>query len=289
MPIPHSRIEITVQHDEGSSSVVEGTLRPLDIRSRLRSDELGVRWAVQESLQRKLSVGILRSWRRNTTTLLGEPFSFTPFEPDGISRVAAWRLWQQASLRSPDQLVALRSTFTTARNNLQDIPGLPAEIGASPPHAYTYWQGQGQYVRQLSEGGVQLVLRTAVQASAKPLVPLDRFSIGGAASVRGFRENTLVRDRGAVANLELEYPMAWPPFAGARLTLVPFFDYGRGANVRAASDTLSSVGVAARVRWQGFSGELAFGHKLARPASFVASHRTLQDRGIHFQVSYSPP
>jgi hemolysin activation/secretion protein len=59
-------------------------------------------------------------------------------------------------------------------------------------------------------------------------LPLEQMAIGGRFSVRGYRENTMVRDHGLIVSLEGRIPLVenrrWAEF----VQLVPFVDFGRG-------------------------------------------------------------
>ena len=69
--------------------------------------------------------------------------------------------------------------------------------------------------------------------------------IGGVNSVRGFRENQLIRDKARIFNVEFEAPIHQDAQRQLFAALVPFYDYGHGRSANAPSATLSSAGVAA--------------------------------------------
>lgn len=285
MPLNASGTQFIAQFEHGQSSVVEEPLQVLNIRSKLDSKEIGISQTLLEELDKKLTVGVSRVRRENRTTLLGEPFSFTPGEPDGVTRIWSWRFWQEYTQRSEKQVLALRSTFSHARNNLQTVTDLPVP-GEQTAQRYGSWLGQAQYLRQIQDQGAQIVARLSVQHARDRLPALDQLAIGGAASVRGFRENQLLRDTGAILNLELDYPLVRQYGSAFNLSLVPFYDYGRGKNRGAAADSLSSLGLATRIRWQGVSVDLAVAKRLTHPSSVTTAGGTLQDKGVHLRVAY---
>lgn len=180
LPLNQTGTQLSIQFDRGRSTVIEEPLRILDIRSRLDSWDVGIGQVFIETLRHKLQLGINRVKRENRTTLLGQPFSFVAGEPDGVTRVSAWRFWQEYAYRSENQVLALRSTFTAAHNNLQDVAGLPPQaMVAQPERQYRIWLGQAQYARQVLQSGAQVILRGNVQRTDSLLAPLDRMSIGG--------------------------------------------------------------------------------------------------------------
>ncbi len=276
---------LALQYEHGRSSVVEEPMRSLDLKSILDSREIGLGQTLYESLSHRLALGFGYLLRENRTTLGGLPFSFTAGEPDGLTRIRARRFWQEYSYRTEKQVLALRSTFTTASNNLQDMRGLPGPAAPAASQRYDVWLGQWQYARQLSEQGTQLILRGAVQHSGSRLLALDRMAIGGVTTVRGYRENQLVRDRGSVVNVEVDVPLYRAGERGPNLSVLPFYDVGRGKNRGEAGETLSSAGVAASLRWQGWRVDLAVAKRLVHPAA-IHGGSNWQDKGVHLQIAY---
>ena len=285
MPLGTFGTQLQLGYDRGASSLVEEPVRTLDIRSRLTSREIGLSQTLHESLTRKLSLGASRVWRDNRTTLLGEPFSFVPGEPTGETRERLWRFWLEGVQRSEQQVLALRSTWSWGRSNVQDDgAGLPG--GGVFPSSYRAWLGQAQFARQLSPDGLQFIVRGSVQRSGQRLLALDGMAIGGIATVRGYRENQIVRDQGQVVSLELEWPALHDPERGLRIVLVPFVDYGRGRNHGEAATTLKSAGLATRLAWDRLSVELTLARRLGQPAETRNQGSNLQDQGVHLQVAY---
>ncbi|MBK9571434.1 MAG: ShlB/FhaC/HecB family hemolysin secretion/activation protein [Rhodoferax sp.] len=284
VPLGFGGTRLSLALDHGSSSVVEQPAAALDIKSVLSSADVGLNHTLRETLSEKLSVGLNHVRRENRSSLLGAPYSFTPNEPAGITKEALWRFWQDYSYRTPTQVIALRSTFSTGRNNLQDVAGLPAADSAAK--SFRLWMGQVQWARQMLDNGAQLVLRATVQRSADRLLALDGLSVGGVNTVRGYRENQLVRDQGEVVNLELDYPLLRNPATGLSLNLLPFLDYGRARNVGGPSASLSSVGLATRLIWRGLQLDLALARRIHAGVDLSTQHGTLQDQGVHLQVGY---
>ena len=278
--LPDSQLSLALE--SGSSSVIEEPVRLLDIRSRLRSRDIGFSHRLHESLGQSVSIGVNRLSRDNRTELLGEPFSFTPGVPDGETTETLWRFWQAYAWRSDKQVLALRSSFSWGSNNVQAIAGLPPE--ATPDRRFRLWSGQLHYGRQLGEGGAQLIARLTVQHTPDRLLALDGLTLGGISSVRGFRENQLVRDRGAYLNLEFEYP--WIKGAELRWTLSPFFDYGRVSRQGEAATTLASWGLASRWLWKGWQLDLVLADRLRQPDALRDAGDSLQDQGVHLQLAW---
>lgn len=266
--------------ERGSSSVIEEPVDQLDIRSRLSSRELGISHTWSETLARKLDGGLTWLSRDNRTSLLGQPFSFTPGVPDGELRETLWRSWLGGAWRSETQVLALRASYAWGHTNVQDVAELPPS--SLPARRFGLWVAQASYTRQLFDRAAQLGARLSWQHTSDHLLPLDALALGGLGTVRGFRQNQLVRDRGCVLNLELEIPLRQDAADGWALSLTPFLDLGRAANVGEPGTTLSSLGLQARARWQGWTLDMGLAHRL-QGAKLGA---TLQDQGVLLQLAY---
>jgi len=284
MPLGFSGTRFSLALDQGDSSVVEQPAAALGITSQLTSIDAGVSQTLVESLTHKFTLGLNHVRRESRTLLLGTPFSFTPNEPEGVIRESLWRFWQDYSFRTPRQVLALRSTFTQGRNNLTDVAGLPAATD-SAARSFTTWMGQLQWARQVATNGAQVVARVTVQRSADRLLALDGLSVGGVNSVRGFRENELVRDEGEYINLEFDYP-ALRSASGLNVNLIPFLDYGGARNLRGPNSTLSSTGLAIHLQYKAFTADLVLAKRLQQPDTTTSAGATLQDAGIHLQVAW---
>ncbi len=284
MPLNTWGTQVSLNYDAGASSVIEEPVQTLDIRSHLVGKDVGISQILSEALNHKLAIGLNRVVRENRTTLLGEPFSFVPGEPSGTSIAKDWRFWQEYTQRWEQQVVALRSTFTFGENNQDDTGTAP---GVALDRRYRVWLGQAQYAQRLLENGTQFILRLNVQKTSDRLIAMEGMSVGGVNTVRGYRENQLVRDIGTVINFELDWPMLADNANKRTLNLAPFYDRGRARNTNDTPAVISSIGVAARMRWKGLAIDLAAAKRQFNSEPITKSGSNLQDKGIHIQVSYN--
>jgi hemolysin activation/secretion protein len=282
MPMPRAGTLLALRRDRGDVGVIEEPVRSIDIASRVDSLDLSATQPLVDTMAERFAIGLVWTRRENRTTLLGEPFSFTPGEPDGVSRLRAWRLQVEYARRWPEQTLALRGTFSSGRTNIAaDL----APALAAPDWRYAFWLGQAQIVRRLDAWpGAQAVLRGTVQRSGDRLLPLERIAIGGVASVRGYRENQLVRDTGYLGSVELQVPVFGAGAPAHRLRAGPFLDWGRARNQAEPAERLCALGVALDWRIEGFQLELHAAKRLVTPRA--AGGRSLQDKGVHVQVRY---
>ena len=282
IPVSHRGTQLTLQADRSDSSVVEEPLASAGVQSRVASREATLGQLLFETLRRRAAVGVTWLARRNQTWLAGEHFPFVAGVPDDGLRTRSLRLWQEYTYRSEADVLALRSTFAQTTHNLEPVPG-----AVVADRTGRFWLGQAQYARRLGDGGVQLVGRATVQATRDRLVSLDGLSIGSATTVRGWRENQLIRDRGIILNVELEVPLLRWGASDTSVQFVPFVDYGRGRNTGQPADAIGSVGVAARWRSGPWSADAAWGWRVHSTIDKSRVGNSLQDHGLHLQIVYA--
>jgi hemolysin activation/secretion protein len=272
------------RYNSGASSVIEEPLKTLDVESELTSWEAGVEQQLFSNAlrHRQFWLGLGFVHRKNATFLLGEPFSFVAGEPTGVSKTDTWQFSQDyvQQLRE-NHIIHLRSTLNWGQSNVD-----PTLSGASDKD-YFLWQGQVQSLHRLGES-YEIRFKGNAQSTTNRLVPLERVSIGGAHTVRGYRENQVVRDKGYSVSVELAYKLqrserqSW--------SLIPFVDYGAGWNEGEKRENLASVGLG--VDWRlnfnkkrnGVTARLDFAKRLVTPETTTSGD--LQDHGIHFELRF---
>lgn len=292
--IPVNRRDTTVGarylYDE--SDVVESPGDELDIRSESETVGLSVRHPLYRSLYHQLHLSLALEYRDSETFLLGQPFSFPPLpaQDDGQSRETVVRFAQEWVYRDLRQVLAARSMFSVGLDLLGATShgnyGCCDEI---PDGEFFAWLAQFQWVRRFDPWGVQLVFRTDLQLAADPLLSLEQFSVGGHATVRGYRENELVRDNGVVSSLEVRVPL-WPDAPGRpTVQLAPFFDWGNSWNTdrpEFGPQTLMSAGVGLRFGFtRHLEAQIYWGEELRKVPD--PPDRDLQDTGVQFMIMAS--
>jgi hemolysin activation/secretion protein len=281
VPITPHGTTLLLNYTRGTDAVIEEPFNDLIIDSDSDSYSLTIRHPLERSTQREVALGLTAERRQSETFVLGIPFSVSPGAVDGKSVVSVLRFFQEWFERDQNQVFALRSTFSVGI----DVLGA-TQSSTNRDGLFMTWQGQAQYIRRLGGSGAQLLLSTTVQCTDDALLSLEQFVIGGASTVRGYRENQLVRDMGLVASVEFRVPV-WTGRGGNPIVeLAPFFDYGAGWNVGESTppgSDLMSAGI----------GVLFYPHKKAsarlywgHPFRDVSDdHDDLQDYGIHFRVN----
>lgn len=280
LPLAAGTTTLQLRSARNRSSVVEEPLASLGIASRVDTQELTLAHPLLDGTGQRVLLGLAWSRRDSRTTLDGEPFSFNPGESDGQTRVRAWRLFQDGTWRDDRRVLALRSTFVFGRHGgiaEGPVPGLPRP-------RYRLWLGQAQASTPLGDRGALLLLRGTLQHSGHTLVPLEQLGLGGRHTVRGYRENTLVRDRGWAVTAEGQWPLLGGDGARRRLSGVAFADAGQGRNVGAAAQRLASAGLGLRGRFDDWEADLFIARPLKRRP--IDTQGDLQDHGIHLSVRW---
>jgi len=129
-------------------------------------------------------------------------------------------------------------------------------------------------------------MRTDLQLADDQLVSMERFAIGGSRSVRGYRENSAVRDNGWISSVEFRIPLNLTLSNSDTLELAPFFDIGGAWNHgrNAKRQTLASAGVGLRYAWtRHFSAEVYWGGRLL-DSDQSQSASGFQGHGVHMQI-----
>ncbi len=282
------------------SEIVEKPFSELDIETRYYSVRLGVEHPVYRTLQTQLRVGLVADWRRARTRIcafediLGgcDPFAFPGSganADDGKTTVAALRFTQELVHRDLQQVIAARSMLSVGLPVLgassHDLSASALGLGGlrNPDGQFVAWLVQLQWARRFEPWGVQAIVRVDAQLASDALPSLERFPLGGHLSVRGYRENQIVRDQGVVTSLELRLPvLPWEGRLGL-FQLAPFADFGHATNRRNPTpdpENLASVGIGLLWSLGPVDASVYWGRQLSK----VDTSGKLQDDGVQFRV-----
>ncbi len=288
VPITPRNTTLGFRYSNGNSQIVESPFDRLDIEANSRLYELTLRQPFQRATNnytREFALGLTASRQASETSLLGDRFPLSAgANNNGELRVSALRFFQEWTQRQPEQVLALRSTFSLG------VDAFDATVNNNAPDSRFFaWRGQGQWVRSFGRDTL-LFVRGDVQLSPDNLVSFEQIGLGGLDSVRGYRQDTLLTDNGVLGSVELRLPVF--RFAGGNglVQLAPFLDVGTGWNSggQPNPDTTSlvSLGVGLQLELGNqLSARLDFGKPLV---DINSRNRTWQENGIHFSVKYNP-
>ena len=300
LPITASDTTLQLGFSRSDELVTEAQFAELDINTRSTNYDASVRQPLVRrrtfeggntegaSRDEELGATLGLTHRQSESFLLGEPFDFSDGSRDGTARTTTVNLGLDYSRRS------LRSALSLSGTAVIGVDLFDATIagGDAPDGRFFAARGQAQYVRRFGDASdARVILRAVAQVTEDALPSVEQFSIGGAGSVRGYRENRLVRDSGTWGGVEVRVPLL--PFeSAASLELAPFADAGYGWNVTrdradgtrvdADDDLLAAVGCG--VVWapnEYFDASVYYGFALtARDGG-----DDLQDDGVHFSFA----
>lgn len=285
MPISDYGTRAYFSANNSNVSITEEPLANINIHSNSFTVEGGLNQLLIDKLQRRLSVGAGISFKDNETNLLGQSFSFIPGLSNGKNQISTVRINQEYIERWEKFVWAFRSTFSVG---VDAFGSTIQKNHLNPDSEYFAWLGQSRGVWNLPKIKSDFVFKGAVQISDDPLLPLERMAVGGRHTVRGYRENQLVRDNGYAASTELHIHLVGDNQAKYRFDLVPFFDFGAAWNnpdstpVKQTTQHIYSAGIGFQFRLHRFSSEFFWAHRLEGKSPQQLGD--LQDQGIHFQA-----
>ncbi len=275
-----------------NNRITDENFEALNISGESQLYEFSFRQPIIRSVRQELALSTGFTWQRSQTfTFAGPtPFGFGPdakgfsttsvlkFGADYIYRDAtgAWLALGQFNLGLP--------IFNATQNTDGPIPGK-----IIPDGRFFSFQGQGQRVQNLGNDFL-LIVRGDVQLAATPLLAQQQFVIGGAQSVRGYRQNARAGDNGFRISLESRVPMVRDKNGQVFFQLAPFIEFGRVWNNRANPNTLVTpntlAGIGMGFLWNPIQG-MDVRLDLGAPLIYNQDRgNDAQDYGIYFNVNY---
>lgn len=278
IPLNPNNGTLAFRVNNSDSRIIEDEFSELDIKSDAQTYSLNYRQPLYRKPQSEFAIGLGLDLRRSQTFLLNDiPFSFSEGPENGLSKVTVIRFSQDWVERSASRVLAARSQFSVG------IDAFDATVNDSGTDGRFFsWLGQFQWVQRLSPGTI-LLARLNAQLTGDSLLSLEKLSIGGVDTVRGYRQNEFVADNGITASVEARIPLT----SSNTLQVAPFFDIGTAWNNRgtnSSSQTLASLGLG--LIWQPIRDlnlRLDYGIPLIDVNS---GGNTLQDNGFTFSLRY---
>ncbi|MBW4673344.1 MAG: ShlB/FhaC/HecB family hemolysin secretion/activation protein [Desmonostoc geniculatum HA4340-LM1] len=277
-PINANNGTLAFRINNSDSRIVEDEFRDLDIKSEAQTYSFNYRQPLYRKPQSEFAIGLGLDLRRSQTFLLNDiPFSFSEGPENGLSKVTVIRFSQDWVERSATRVLAARSQFSLG---IAAFDATVNDLGTDG--RFFSWLGQFQWVQRLSPRTI-LLTRLNAQLTGDSLLSLEKFSIGGVDTVRGYRQNEFVADNGITGSVEARIPIT----SSNALQIAPFFDVGTAWNNRGTnsnSNTFASLGLG--LIWQPIPDlnlRLDYGIPLIDVNS---GGNTLQDNGLSFSLSY---
>jgi hemolysin activation/secretion protein len=283
-PLNAGDTTLGLEFRRSNTDIVEGAdFSRLDITSKTYTYGATLRQPLLRTLGAELTAALIFQYRRSQTYLLGEPFAFQEGTDNGKAVVTVLRLVAPEWVwRSAVQVLACRSQFSFGLDAL----GATVNSGPVPSGRFFAWLGQFQWARRLGVLDAESVVRADIQLTPNRLFGLEQFSLGGAHSVRGYRENLLVRDNGTAGSVEIRIPVLRNRPGIDLLQLAPFFDAGTGWAEHAPTvDPKYLLGIGIGLRWAiapNIDAQLYYGYKIK---DVTTPGGDPQDVALHFQLA----
>ena len=291
VPVASDDTTVSLRYDRNGTIVVTPSLTELNITSSFTSVGVGISRPMYRTPEAAFVLGASLERREQQTFLLGMPFPITPgAEPNGITKVTPFRIYQDWLDRDAEHAFAARSTFSFG------LQSLGATVTSSPPPGtptgkYFSWLGQTQYVRRIFSDW-EILVRSDLQLANRPLFQMEQIAFGGLGSVRGYRTYLTITDDGFLGSGELRIPVGrlrLPYLAdtdeAGTVQIVPFYDYARAWNTDRPTPYPQQIsGVGAGVRWyigSGLTAEFYYGKALRH----VRVGTSIEDRGLYFRIT----
>lgn len=274
------------------SNIIEGNFEDVDIESQTDELELTLRQPILRRADgnstQELALGLELSRQTNEVTLADQPFpQLSPgADENGETKISAIRFFQDWTKRTRKDVLAARSQISAG------VDLFDATVNDNAPDGkFVAWRGQVQWLRQLkSSSNINLLLRSDIQLSTDDLVSLERFSLGGVDTVRGYRQDALLGDSGILTSAEVRIPFYRWSQNQSSLSAVPFVDFGttwsNSNDESQEKDTVASLGVGVRLDiFDTLNARLDYGIPLIEVKD---NDDTLQEKGIYFSLEYLP-
>jgi len=272
---------LQVRYENANSRIITPQFIDAGIRNESETFSVSFRQPLTRSINHEWALGLAFDLRESRSFILNDiPFSFSIGPENGVARVSALRFSQEWLKRDISRVLAARSQFSLGLNLFNATINDTGTDGQ-----FFAWLGQFQWVEQLSPGWL-LVSRLNTQLTPDSLLPLERFSVGGPDTVRGYAQNQIVTDNAVIGSVELRIPLSAVP---NQLQLIPFIDAGTGWNNQTENPNPSVlVGTGLGVQWQP-SRDINLRLTYGLPLIGVPNRgNSLQENGLYFSFTYQP-
>ena len=260
--------------------ILEEPFDTLNIQSDTQMVSVGIRQPIYNDLKHEFSVSLKGERRQSETMVSGMPFSISPGSTDGMTRIAALRFSPEYVYRSSKRVIAVRSTLSFGLDTQDPV----LDESYMEPEFFS-WLTQASWVEAIGSSENLFALKSYYQHTDERLISMEQFSLGGMNTIRGYRENQIIRDNAFSISPEVRIPILRDRYTKPIMHLIPFFDYGIGWNAEGDRDreSIYSLGLGLTYKpTDNVNMSVYWGY--AFEEFDIKDDDDLQDYGIHFQV-----
>lgn len=292
IPVSPYNTRLRFEGNLSESRVIGEPFDILEISSDAFQYAVGIDHPLIETPTEELSLGLTLSHKENQTRLGIDDIGPSPLSPgadeNGETRSTVLQFSQAWTKRSQRQVFAARSQFNLGLDilNASRSENAVNNPDTAPDSQFFSWRGQGQWVRLLGEDAL-FFLRSDLQLATDRLLSSEQFGLGGSQTVRGYRQDALLRDNGALISAEARFPII--RFAqDSVVQITPFLDAGTAWNFDGSqSDNNVLVGTGFGLLWEQderLSARVDWGIPLI---DIDTTSNSLQDSGLYFSLRYN--
>ncbi len=267
------------------SEIIDGPFDDLDIKADSETAGVKLVHPFSRDPANLFSMSLTGEWWRSKTYLLGSGFSFVEGPDDGVAKATVVRAGADWRTRSA------RSVFAASMHvsvGLDVLDSTQAQ-GNAPDGNFVSTRLRAQWARRVDFLDSQFISRFDGQFANRALLGMEQMTLGGRWSIRGYRENTLIRDNGLIGSLEWRVPIFVEAAGRVVLEVGPFVDLSYSWNTNRGEigpNELNSAGLG--LNWRPLDRvhfEVYWGHEFDHID--YPGKDELQDAGVHVGLEVS--
>jgi hemolysin activation/secretion protein len=223
--VPLNPMDGTLQLRASSNEtrIVDPKYDRLNIRGNFKLYEINYRQPLVRKPRQEFALSLGFTYQDGQTFLFDNlpfPFGIGP-DNNGVSRTSVVKFGQDYVSREKKGAWSGRSQFNFGTG----LFNATTNNEPKPDSEFFSWYGQIQRTQKLSEDQL-LILGLDLQLTPNSLLPSQQFVVGGAQTVRGYRQNTRSGDNGIRFSIEDQITIARDKGASSTLIINPFVDLG---------------------------------------------------------------
>ncbi|WP_264327768.1 ShlB/FhaC/HecB family hemolysin secretion/activation protein [Romeriopsis navalis] len=278
---------LQLRTDINRNRVTQFPFETLDITGASELYSITYRQPLWRSTREEFALSLGFDFQDGQTFLFNDlptPFGIGP-DQDGVSRTRVIKFAQDYLLRDRQGAWSLRSQFNLGT----DFFNATNNPGNIPDGQFISWTGQIQRVQRISDGQL-LIAQLDLQLTPDSLLPSQQFVLGGAQSVRGYRQNARIGDNGVRFSVENRIALQRDRSGTPTLQVAPFMDLGTVWNVGSNPNLLPRqnflMGAGVGVLWQPIP-QLNLRVDYGLPIVNLDDRgNNIQDDGLYFNLNY---